>query len=41
VDARLAGLSAAPNLALLGACLALALLFSPIATATAIRISLE
>jgi len=41
VDARLAGLSAAPNLALLGACLALALLFSPIATAMAIRISLE
>jgi heme exporter protein B len=41
VDARLAGLSAAPNLALLGACLALALLVSPIATAMAIRISLE
>ena len=41
VDARLAGLSAAPNLALLGTCLALALLFSPIATAMAIRISLE
>jgi len=41
VDAKLAGLSAAPNLALLGACLALALLFAPLATATAIRISLE
>ena len=41
VDARLAGLSAAPNLALLGACLALAALFAPLATAAAIRISLE
>ena len=41
VDARLAGLSAAPNLALLGACLALAVLFAPLATAAAIRIALE
>jgi heme exporter protein B len=41
VDARLAGLSAAPNLALLGACLALAVFFAPLATASAIRISLE
>ena len=41
VDARLAGLSAAPNLALLGASLALAVLFAPLATAAAIRISLE
>ena len=41
VDAKLAGIPAAPNLALLGACLALALLFAPLATATALRISLE
>ena len=41
VDARLAGLAASPNLALLGACLALAVLFAPLATAAAIRISLE
>ena len=41
VDARLAGLSAAPHLSLLGACLALAVLFAPLATASAIRISLE
>ena len=41
VDARLAGLSATPNLALLGASLALAVLFAPLATAAAIRISLE
>jgi len=41
VDARLAGLSSAPNLSLLGACLILALVFAPLATAAAIRIALE
>lgn len=41
VDARLAGLSPAANLSLLGACLALAALFAPLATAAGVRIALE
>ncbi|TAN55606.1 MAG: heme exporter protein CcmB [Betaproteobacteria bacterium] len=41
VDARLAGLSPAANLSLLGACLALAAVFAPLATAAGIRIALE
>lgn len=41
VDARLAGLAAAPNLSLLGACLILALVFAPLAASAAIRIALE
>ncbi len=41
VDARLAGLSPAANLSLLGACLALAAVFAPLAAAAGIRIALE
>jgi len=41
VDARLAGLSPAANLSLLGACLALAAAAAPWACAAAIRIALE
>jgi len=41
VDQQLAGLSASGNLSLLGACFALAALFSPVATAAGIRIALE
>ncbi len=41
VDQRLAGLSPAGNLSLLGACLALAALFAPLATAAGVRIALE
>jgi heme exporter protein B len=40
-DARLAGLSSAANLSLLGACLALAAAFAPLAAAAGIRIALE
>ena len=41
VDAKLAGLSPGGNLSLLGACLALAAVFAPLATAAGIRIALE
>lgn len=41
VDARLAALSPAANLSLLGACFALASVFAPLATSTGIRIALE
>jgi heme exporter protein B len=41
VDARLAGLSPAANLSLLGACLALASVFAPLAAGAGIRIALE
>jgi heme exporter protein B len=41
VEASASGLGAWPHLSLLGACLALALLFGPWATAVALRISME
>lgn len=41
VDTRLAGLSPAANLSLLGACLVLASVFAPLAAGTAVRIALE
>jgi heme exporter protein B len=41
VDASIIGISAEANLSLLGAVLALALVFSPWATSAALRISLE
>jgi heme exporter protein B len=41
VDAGLSGVSPAANLSLLGACLALAALFAPLATAAGVRIALE
>jgi heme exporter protein B len=41
VDAKLAGLSPAANLSLLGACLALAAFFAPLAASAGVRIALE